>query len=62
MQMYVNCSIFYILYILSTVYICDFMHMYFVRNDEIKMLINHFKAISEFELALQSGNAQFGSN
>ena len=36
-QMYVNCSIFYILYILSTVYICDFMHMYFVRNDEIKM-------------------------
>ena len=36
-QMYLNCSIFYILYILSTVYICDFMHMYFVRNDEIKM-------------------------
>ena len=36
-QMYVNCSIFYILYILSIVYICDFMHMYFVRNDEIKM-------------------------
>ena len=36
-QMYVNCSIVYLLYILSTVYICDFMHMYFVRNDEIKM-------------------------
>ena len=39
-QLYVNCSIFYILYILSTEYICDFMHMYFVRNDEIKMF-NH---------------------
>ena len=35
--MYVNCSIFYILYISCTVYIWDFMHMYFVRNDEIKM-------------------------
>ena len=36
-QMYVNCSIFYILYILCNVLICDFMHTYFVRNDEIKM-------------------------
>ena len=36
-KMYVNCSIFNILYILSTVHICDFMHMYFVRNDEINM-------------------------
>ena len=32
-QLYVNSSIIYILYILSTAYICDFMHMYFVRND-----------------------------
>ena len=34
--MYVNFSISYVLYILSTVYICVFMHIYFVRNDENK--------------------------
>ena len=39
-QMYVNCYILYVLYILSTVYIWDFMQMYFVRNDEIK-IFNH---------------------
>ena len=36
-QIYVNCTILYVPYISSTVYICDFMNMYFVRNDEINM-------------------------
>ena len=51
-QMYVNCFIFYIRYILSTVYICDFMHMYFVRNDEIKMFNQYmqYMALSDIRL------------
>ena len=54
--MCVNCTIFYVLYILSTVYICDFMHLsYFVRNDEIKM----FNQLSKNQFAYDQYMAQY---